>query len=161
LRVPSRVMSLISCRESRVESRKSVVGLAALALLMTGCVRRTIEITTSPEGALVWVNGREVGRTPVTVDFMHYGMYDLMIKKTGWEPIIDARKAPIPVTDMPGLDLLVEILPVDVHHTLHWHIDMEPRDESNAALLKRADHLRREISGDLAADSRNTLDESP
>ena len=138
-----------------------MVGLAALALLMTGCVRRTIEITTSPDGALVWVNGREVGRTPVTVDFMHYGTYDLMIKKKGWEPIIDAKKAPIPITDMPGLDLLVEILPVSAHHTLHWHIDMEPRDESHAALLDRADELRREINGDLAVESGNTLDEAP
>jgi hypothetical protein len=137
------------------------MGMVALALLLPGCVRRTIEITTSPKGALVWLNGREVGRTPVSVDFMHYGKYDLMIKKKGWEPIIDARKAPIPVTDMPGLDLMVEILPVNVHHTLHWHIDMEPRDASNAALLERANNLRNDANGDLAAQSKIPSGKTP
>lgn len=133
----------------------------AVALLLPGCVRRTIEITSSPEGALVWVNGREVGRTPVTVDFMHYGTYDLMIKKRGWEPIIDAKRAPIPVMDMPGLDLAIEILPVDAHHVLHWHIDMERRDESHEALLQRADRLRSELGDVPGTESRNSLDESP
>lgn len=109
----------------------------------------------------MWLNGREVGRTPVTVDFMHYGTYDLMIKKKGWEPIIDAKRAPIPITDMPGLDLIVEILPIDAHRTLQWHIDMEPRDDSHAALLKRANGLRKEIRGNLVVESPNTLDESP
>ena len=167
LRVPSKVMNLIKpqkkmpTRQGFADTRMLLVGLASLTLMFTGCVRRTIEITTSPEGALVWLNGREVGRTPVTIDFMHYGTYDLMIKKKGWEPIIDAKRAPIPVTDMPGLDLMVEILPIDAHHTLQWHIDMEPRDDSHAALLKRANGLRKEVRGNLAVESRNTLDESP
>ena len=133
----------------------------ALALATTGCVRRTIEISTTPEGALVWVNGREVGRTPVSVGFTHYGTYDLMIKKKGWEPIIDAKTTPVPILDSAGLDLIVEILPVDVHHVVKWHIDMERRDGSRRALLKRANELRASLSGDLQASVEKTLDESP
>jgi hypothetical protein len=133
----------------------------ALALATTGCVRRTIEISTTPEGALVWVNGREVGRTPLSVDFTHYGTYDLMIKKKGWEPIIDAKTTPVPILDSAGLDLIVEILPVDVHHVVKWHIDMERRDGSRRALLKRANELRASLSGDLQASVEKTLNESP
>ncbi|MCH2135362.1 MAG: PEGA domain-containing protein [Phycisphaerales bacterium] len=135
--------------------------LCSSMLLLPGCVRRSLEISSSPEGALVWVNGREVGRTPVTVDFMHYGTYDLMIKKRGWEPIIDKRSAPIPIADLPGLDLAVEILPVDAHHVVQWHIEMEPRDESHGGLLNRANTLRGELEGGDAADSGKALDESP
>lgn len=133
----------------------------ALALAMTGCVRRTIEISTTPEGALVWVNGREVGRTPVSVDFTHYGTYDLMIKKKGWEPIIDAKETPVPILDSTGLDLVVEILPVDVHHVVKWHIDMERRDGSRRALLKRANELRTSLDDAQQASAEKTLDESP
>ena len=132
---------------SLTDPRFITLGLAAAMLLSGGCMRRTIEISTEPEGALVWLNGREVGRTPVEVNFNHYGTYDLMIQKKGWEPIIDERKAPVPVSDTLGLDLVVEILPVDVHHKIHWHIEMEPRDTSTTALIDRADALRSELPG--------------
>jgi hypothetical protein len=135
------------------------MAMAPLAGL-TGCVRRTLEITTEPSGALIWVNGREVGRTPVSVDFTHYGTYDLMIQKKGWEPIIDARRAPVPVTDLPGPDLAVEILPIDVHHVVKWHIELQPRDTSRNALLKRADTLRDALqSGEDDGSKHQALDE--
>jgi hypothetical protein len=97
----------------------------------------------------------------VSVDFTHYGTYDLMIKKKGWEPIIDAKTTPVPILDSAGLDLIVEILPVDVHHVVKWHIDMERRDGSRRALLKRANELRASLSGDLQASVEKTLNESP
>ena len=132
----------------------------AMALLLPGCVRRTIEISTAPKGALVWLNGREVGRTPVSVDFTHYGTYDLMIKKKGWEPIIVAKDAPVPILDTAGVDLVVEILPIDVHHVVQWHIDMERRDASRRALVKRADALRTSLEDPQPVSAEKTLDES-
>ena len=138
-----------------------MIALASGPLVgLTSCVRRTIEITTEPSGALIWVNGREAGRTPVAIDFTHYGTYDLMIRKKGWEPIIDVRKAPVPVTDVPGPDLLVEILPIDVHHVVKWHIDLQPSDASRTALLNRADTLRDALQSDEDDGSApKTLDE--
>ena len=55
--------------------------------LMSACVRRTIEITSEPEGALVWLNDREVGRTPCSIEFTHYGRYDVRLRRDGFEPI--------------------------------------------------------------------------
>ncbi|MCH2138841.1 MAG: PEGA domain-containing protein [Phycisphaerales bacterium] len=128
---------------------------------LPGCVRRTIHISTEPAGALVWLNGREVGRTPVDVDFKHYGTYDLLLKKKGWEPIIDARRAPVPVLDTPGLDFIVEIMPGDTHHVVHWHIPMVPRDASRADLMDRADTLRDALLSDSDASVPLPLDETP
>ena len=39
--------------------------LAGAALLSGGCLERTIKVTTEPEGAVVWINDVEVGRTPL------------------------------------------------------------------------------------------------
>lgn len=45
-----------------------------------GCVERTITITSEPSGALVHLNDEEVGRTPLTVPFTFYGVYDVRLE---------------------------------------------------------------------------------
>ncbi|MFB3120043.1 MAG: PEGA domain-containing protein [Stenotrophomonas maltophilia] len=40
-------------------------------------------ITSEPPGALVWLNDREIGRTPVDVDFEFYGRYDVRLHLPG------------------------------------------------------------------------------
>ncbi len=50
----------------------TVVASATLALILTGCVERRYTIRSDPPGALVVVNGEEIGRagvarTPSTV----------------------------------------------------------------------------------------------
>ncbi|MCC5829414.1 MAG: PEGA domain-containing protein [Phycisphaeraceae bacterium] len=63
--------------------------LALLGSLLTvagglgGCVRRTITITSEPSGALVHLNDQEVGRTPLTIGFTHYGVYDVRLTHEG------------------------------------------------------------------------------
>jgi len=113
----------------------------------TGCVRRTIRITSEPAGALVWLNHREVGRTPVDVEFTHYGTYDLLLKKDGYEPMIGAMPTGYTLHGTPGVDLALEVLPVHTHDLVEWHIDMVPRDNDQAALLDRASTLRAEAGG--------------
>ena len=54
----------------------ALVLLAVCGGLTVGCVRRTITISTDPPGTMVWLNDREVGRSPVDVDFDYYGTYD-------------------------------------------------------------------------------------
>ncbi|MDP7029638.1 MAG: PEGA domain-containing protein [Phycisphaerales bacterium] len=121
--------------------------LVAASLASTGCVRRTIRITSEPPGALVWLNHREVGRTPVEVEFTHYGTYDLLLKKNGFEPLIGAMPTGYSVHGTPGIDLALEVLPVHTHDLVEWHIDMVPRDNNHAALLDRAAALRAEAGG--------------
>ncbi len=126
------------------------VHLLLVALLIgasTGCVRRTIQISTTPPGALVWLNHREIGRTPVEVDFTHYGTYDLLIKKKGWEPMIGSMPTGFRVHGTPGLDLALEVLPVPTHDVVKWHIELALRDTDQSALLDRAAAMRAEAGG--------------
>lgn len=116
-------------------------------LTQVGCVRRTIRITTEPPGALVWLNHREIGRTPVEAEFTHYGTYDLLIKKKGWEPLIGAMPTGFRIRGTPGVDLMLEVLPIRTHDLVEWHIQLVPRDRDHAALLNRAAELRAEGGG--------------
>lgn len=121
--------------------------LGSLLLTAGGCIRRSLSITSTPPGALVWVNHREVGRTPVSVDFTHYGTYDVRIERDGMEPLMTSRKASAPAWDLPGPDLVVEVLPFQANSRVHWHFDLEPRDESHDALVDRARSFRAESRG--------------
>ena len=118
------------------------VALAALVAL-SGCVRRTITITTDPQGTLVWLNGREVGRTPVEVDFKHYGTYDVRLEHRGYEPMMTSGRADPPWWDNVGLDLIAELTVADLESRIEWHYVMEPLDDDREALLSRARELRK------------------
>ena len=121
--------------------------IIALCLLLTGCgtVRRTISVTSDPPGALLWLNGREVGRTPVEVDFLYYGDYDVQLAAEGYEPLLTHSEAKAPVWDWIPLDLAAEVTPGTKHARVEWHFQLEPRDDNPAALLDRARELRERV----------------
>ncbi len=116
--------------------------LIALGLVAGGCVRRTVTITTEPPGALLWLNDREVGRTPVEVDFEHYGTYDVRLERPGYEPMMTSGRADAPWWDTVGLDFLAELTPGTLTSHVEWHYVMEPLDEDREALIDRATELR-------------------
>jgi len=113
-------------------------------LFMFGCVKRTISISSNPNGALVWVNDREVGRTPVTIDFVYYGEYDVRLEKDGLEPVMTSRQVTSPTWDFPGVDVVVEIFS-NQESSVFWHFDLEPRNDDPELLLLRAHSARRSV----------------
>lgn len=115
--------------------------VAGLALL-PGCVRRTIFITSEPEGALVYLNDTEVGRTPVEVDFLYYGDYDVRLIHPDREPLVTMGRARAPWWDTIGLDLIAEAAPGEPHARIHWHYELPERNDDPAAMLERARALR-------------------
>ena len=122
-----------------------MIAMVLATLCAAGCVRRTITITTDPPGTLVWLNDREIGRTPVTVDFLYYGTYDVRLERDGYEPQMTSGVAKPPLRDNVPLDLAVELFPAESHSEIHWHYVMQLRDDDPDALLQRAGALR----GDL------------
>ena len=107
-----------------------------------GCVRRTLTITTEPSGALLWLNDREVGRTPVEVDFDYYGTYDVRLERDGYEPMMTSGKADAPWWDTVVLDLFAEAVPGTLKSHVRWHYVMQPVDEDRERLIDRARRLR-------------------
>ena len=117
-----------------------VLSLAALAL--TGCVRRVIDITSDPPGARVWVNDREAGRTPCSIEFTHYGRYDVRLRREGFEPVVGFGDADAPAWDFVGCDLVSEVLPARLESRVAWHFTLIPTDQDEAALVQRARAMR-------------------
>ncbi|MHC4786437.1 MAG: PEGA domain-containing protein [Planctomycetota bacterium] len=120
--------------------------LAACGCLATGCVRRTITISTDPPGAMVWLNDREIGRSPVDVDFDYYGTYDVRLEQEGYEPQMTSGDAKSPWWDTVGLDLVAEVLPFRLHSRVGWHYVLEPINDDPEALTQRARDLRAQVS---------------
>src|SRR5262245_33218461 len=114
----------------------------AATALLAGCVERTVSITSDPPGALVWLNDREVGRTPVDVKFDYYGTYDVRLEREGSEPLMTSGKADAPWWEFVGIDLIAEALPFRFHSHIKWNYVLEPATGDRAALIGRAEALR-------------------
>lgn len=71
----------------------AVLGVAALD---AGCVKRRYTIRTDPPGALVYVNGEEVGTSPVSRSYTYYADREVVLVADGYktEKIIQPFDAP-------------------------------------------------------------------
>jgi hypothetical protein len=123
----------------------------ACVLLLGGCLERTITVSSEPPGALVTINGVEVGRTPVTTGFLYYGVYDVRLSREGYEPAWEARAARAPVYEYPPLDLAAEALPAEIETNIRWHFVLRPQESpgapgAEAGLVGRARAARAETA---------------
>lgn len=113
-----------------------------------GCVRRTVAINTDPQGARVWLNDREVGTSPVSVDFTWYGDYDVVIRHPGEEKKYATLKTNHrlnpPWYQQPGIDFVVEVLwPFTVHDRQEMFFTLEPMAEvKQDQLIEQATQFR-------------------
>ena len=137
------------------------MALAATAVTflssLCACVERRITIGSDPAGALVQVNGVEVGRTPVSVPFTWYGDYDLRFrgeKNVGTPEKPDIRryylhthkKTDVPWFETIGVDLFAELSPAQFKDEKIWAFELpevvEPTDQEH---VKRANELKTEL----------------
>src|SRR5438034_9716046 len=118
----------------------------ACLVAFSGCVRRTLRITSDPSGALVHLNGREIGRTPLEVDFVHYGTYDVVVEKDGYEPMLTSGLAEAPWWDNVPLDLGAELAPAHLRSDIAWKYVLQPRNDDPATLVDRAHELRERLA---------------
>ena len=109
---------------------------------MLGCVKRTISISSNPPGALIWVNDREIGRTPVSFNFTYHGEYDIRIEGEGSEPIMTTAWTDRPFWDAAFVDLAAEVAPINIDTETVWHFELDPRKNNPEELLERANNLR-------------------
>lgn len=79
---------------------------------LAGCVQREISIDSQPQGALVYLNGDEAGRTPLTKEFLWYGTYDVVLRKEGYQPIRTKQPVIAPWWQWPPFDLFAELFDV-------------------------------------------------
>ena len=114
------------------------------SMLSTGCVRRTIVITTDPPHARVFLNDQEIGRSKISTDFLWYGDYDVVIRKEGYETLQTHWKVQPPWYQIVPIDFFAEVLwPGRLHdqHTRHFELQASVLPTSEE-LIGRATELR-------------------
>lgn len=94
---------------SRHRLLASAVFLLAL-LPLSGCVERTMRISSDPQGARVFLNDEEVGVTPARVSFLWYGDYDIILRKEGFETLKTHYRLDALWYQYPPIDLIAECL---------------------------------------------------
>ena len=109
-----------------------------------GCVRRSLTIHTEPPGALVYVNDEEVGRSPVTTDFLWYGDYGVTLRKEGFQTLQTNEKIKEPWYQVPPIDFWAEVLwPGSFHDQHSFSYTLAPAEFPNREeLVQRASELR-------------------
>lgn len=114
-----------------------------LVLLPAGCVERTLTVTSEPPGALVTISSIEKGRTPVTIPFLWYGDYDVIVRMEGYETLKTHQKINPPPYEIPPVDLLSELAPWTYHDQRTAHFVLTPATQpAEKELLDRAEELR-------------------
>jgi hypothetical protein len=126
---------------------RSLVRLSFFVFLIfsPGCVERTLTIRSDPPGALLTVNGVEVGRTPYTHDFIWYGDYDIVLRKDGYETVKAVGPVNAPWWQWIPIDLVVEVLPFRFHDDQRLSFSMLAVPEVGTdphALISRAEEMR-------------------
>jgi len=96
------------------------LAVLVLPLAAGGCVHRTLEVESNPPGALVYLNGEEVGRTPMRKEFLWYGTYDVQLRKEGYETLSAEEKVWAPWWQWPPFDLVAEAFPLEDNHVARF-----------------------------------------
>lgn len=105
----------------------SIIALASL-LPLGGCIRSKVVVTSDPPGAVVRMNGRNLGTTPVTRPFAWYWFYDFEAQKEGFETSTVRKRFSPPFYLMPGPDFFMELIPINIHDTKRVHLVLEPAE---------------------------------
>lgn len=125
------------------------LGILLCGLTCVGCakVQRTLSINSDPPGALLFMNDQEVGRTPVTRDFIWYGWYQLELRKEGYKTLKTRAEVIAPAWQWPPFDLAADFSPARLKdkHKLLFKLEPEELPPSNDEMLGRAEQLRLQL----------------
>ncbi|HAC10108.1 MAG TPA: hypothetical protein DCG14_10695 [Phycisphaerales bacterium] len=140
----------MNTRNADIPRSISMMLFGAMFVFGAGCVRRVVQITSDPDGAVVWMNDREVGSTPCEVEILHYGKYDVRVEKPGWEPVMTGRSANAPVWDLPGPDFFAELVPAEIESRNVWHFQLVVESDDADEVLLRAEAARDKVAAERA-----------
>lgn len=92
-----------------------------------GCLSKTLEVSSSPAGAQVIVNGQPLGVTPATVSFRHHGLYRVELRRSGFRPLVASERLGRRLYELELLDVLADFLwPGVIRDRRRLHYRLEP-----------------------------------
>ena len=118
--------------------------LCLLVLSDCGCVRRRLTVRTNPPGALVFIDGQEIGRTPVATPFTYYGTRKFRIVKDGYETISVNQPFSTPWYQIPPIDFISEnLVPREIRDERVVDFELSPKTvAAPSEVMIQADQLR-------------------
>ncbi len=123
--------------------------LAAIvaAVCAGGCVERLMTIRSDPPGALAYVDGYEVGITPITTPFTFYGQRQIRLVEDGRETLTVLQPVPPPWYEFYGLDFISEnLIPGKIRDERTYDYRLQPQILTPTEQLReRAEGLRRGV----------------
>ncbi len=125
--------------------------LLLLAVLQLGCVRRRMTVRSNPPGAVVYVDNRRIGVTPVSTAFTYYGTRRVQLVKDGYESVTKDHKFTTPWYQWIGLDFVAENLwPIETRDERILDFQLSPQQSiPPTKILARAEQLRTSAQQDL------------
>jgi len=132
--------------------------LVAIIFTFSGCVTRSITVKTDPSNALVYLDNKLIGESPVTIPFTYYGTRKIMIEKKDedgaltHERTIVYEKIKAPVYEVFPLDFFSEIVwPRELKddHVLSYNLvelELLSTKERQEKVLKNAEELRQRVN---------------
>ena len=136
-----------SRRISRVSLKHGLLAvLAVLSFSSVGCVSRRMTIVSNPPGAMTLLDGREIGYTPASADFIWYGTRQVTLIKDGFETKTDLVTIPAPWYQWPVIEFFADnFSPKRVTDRRVFNFDLQPKQIiPDEELRARARQLRSE-----------------
>ena len=134
-------------------TRRSVWLLLAVLLIVapSGCVRRRMTVRSNPPGAVVFVDERRIGVTPVSTSFTYYGTRNVQLVKDGYETVTKEHKFQTPWYQYPVIDFFAENLwPLEVRDERILDFNLPPQQAvPPAQVMQSAEQLRSEAQRGL------------
>lgn len=117
-----------------------------LLAVASGCVNRRLTVRSDPPGALVRLDGEDIGYTPVSRDFTYYGTREVTLVKDGYETLTTLQTVPRPWYQYFPIDLVADnLLPFRVTNRHDYTYRLNPKViVPNDEILNRANGLRSE-----------------
>jgi hypothetical protein len=132
--------------------------LVAAIFAFSGCVTRSITVKTNPSNALVYIDNKLIGESPVTMPFTFYGTRKIMIERKDEDGVlthertIAFEKIKAPVYEIFPLDFFSEIvwpLKIKDDQVLSYNlVELDPISikERQARMLESAEELRQRVN---------------
>ena len=141
------ILSSSSGMEAEPMFRPISLAIILLAVLtQVGCVHRRVTVNSYPQGALVKLDGRDIGYTPASFDFTWYGTREVQLLMDGYETRTEQIDINAPWYQKFPLDFVSDNF-LGKHVTDHrqFNFQLQPkRADMSSDVMQRAGALRSE-----------------
>lgn len=111
-------------------------------MLITGCTKQHLIIDSNPTGAQAEVNGKNVGKTPVSLIYVETGQFRIRLQKNGYEIIDTKFKVKKRWFNYPIIDFFAEAIPIIWSSKKHVNFKFKTKKiQSHKKLRKKSNSI--------------------